>query len=92
MEEPKTTSIVTQQAADRQPGLVGEGEEFSSKPLKTISEKYADVTLGLVEEYGHTVNILTPEQERKLKRKLYAHILLLVAIINLTLFVSQDSA
>lgn len=58
------------------------------RSLKTIEEKYADATLRFVEEYGHTVEPLTPEGEKKLSRKLYLHVLLLVCVVNLMLFVS----
>lgn len=58
------------------------------RSLKTIKEKYADATLRFVEEYGHTVEPLTPEGEKKLSRKLYLHVLLLVCVVNLMLFVS----
>lgn len=56
--------------------------------LQTIEEKYADITLRLVEQYGDTVEPLTPEKERKLKYKLYLHVVLLILVINLVLFVS----
>jgi hypothetical protein len=62
------------------------------KALKTIEEKYADVTLRLVEEYGPTLTPLTPEAEKTLDRKLYIHVMLLVCVINLALFVSNGSS
>ncbi len=60
----------------------------SREGLKTVKEKYADVTLRLVEEFGATVEALTPQEEKKLMRKLYLHVMLLVCVINLVLFVS----
>lgn len=59
------------------------------RSLKTIKEKYADATLRFVEEYGHTVEPLTPEGEKKLSRKLYLHVLLLVCVVNLMLFIDK---
>lgn len=90
MDEPKIASVVTQHPHDGQPASLGRDEKFNSKPLKTVSGRYADVTLALVEEYGDTVDPLTSDQEKKLKRKLYVHIMLLVTFINLVLFVSRN--
>jgi len=59
--------------------------------LLVVEEKYADVTLRLVEDYEHTVEPLTPEKETKLKRKLYLHVVLLVLVVNLVLFVRHPS-
>ncbi len=56
--------------------------------LKTVEEKYADVTLRLVEQYAHTIDPLTPAQEKNLNRKLWLHIVFVVCFINLILFVS----
>jgi hypothetical protein len=52
-----------------------------------VSEKYADVTLRLVEQYGEQFGPLTPEKEKKLRRKLYWHVMGLLSAINLLLFV-----
>ncbi|KAF8855782.1 putative allantoate permease of the major facilitator superfamily [Acephala macrosclerotiorum] len=60
-----------------------------TKALKTIEEKYADVTLRLVEKYGHTVAPLTPEREKKLRWKLWLHIMLLLCVVNLVLFIDK---
>mgnify|MGYP007039050431 CR=1 FL=1 len=54
---------------------------------KTIKENYADVTLRIIEDHGDEFEPLTPEREKKLTRKLYLHIVVLVSIINLVLFV-----
>lgn len=56
-----------------------------------ISNKAADETLELIEQYGNDVGELTPEGEKKLKRKLYIHVLLLVTFIDFMLYVSTIS-
>ena len=56
---------------------------------QTVAEKYADVTLRLVEDHGDDFGPLTPEKEKSLRRKLYLHIMLLISAINLMLFVSR---
>ncbi|KKA21767.1 allantoate permease of the major facilitator superfamily [Rasamsonia emersonii CBS 393.64] len=56
---------------------------------KTVSERYADVTLGFVKQYAHTVEPLTPEKEARLLRKLYLSIMTLLLILNLMLFVDK---
>lgn len=63
----------------------------TSPYLKTVEERDADVTLRLIEQHGHEFGPLTPEAEKKLKRKLYLHIMVLVSVINLVLFVSWIS-
>lgn len=55
---------------------------------KVVSERAADETLQLIEEYGASVGPLTLEAEKKLKRKIHLHILLLVIVIDLMLYVS----
>lgn len=57
---------------------------------KTVSERYADVTLGFVKQYAHTVEPLTPEKEARLLRKLYLSIMTLLLILNLMLFVCTN--
>ena len=64
-----------------------EAQVSARTPGKTIQEKYADVTLRLIEEHGDNVGPLTEEKEKRLRRKLYWKIMLLVSVINLTLFV-----
>lgn len=59
------------------------------KDAKTIKEKYADATLRFVEQYGHSVEPLSAEGQRKLSRKLYLNVLLLVCVVNLMLFVRR---
>lgn len=67
--------------------IVSESE--TPKDTQTIKEKYADATLRFVEQYGHSVEPLSPEGQQKLSRKLYLNVLLLVCMVNLMLFVSQ---
>lgn len=57
----------------------------------TVEEKNADVTLRLVEEHGDQFGPLTPEAEKKLRRKLYLRIMVLLSAINIMLFVSEAS-
>jgi hypothetical protein len=54
----------------------------------TVQEKFADATLRFVEQYGHSVQPMTHDEEKKLNMKLYIHVLLLLCTINLMLFVS----
>lgn len=55
---------------------------------KTVQEGYADVTLRIIEDHGHEFGPLTPAGEAKIRWKLYFHIMILVSVINITLFVS----
>jgi hypothetical protein len=59
----------------------------ADRPKPVLSEKYADETLRLVEEYGDQVGPLTPEKESKLRFKLYLYMMGLISAINLLLFV-----
>lgn len=54
---------------------------------QAISERFADETLRLVEQYGDQVGPLTPEVEKKLKRKIQIWLLCILSFINLMLFV-----
>ena len=56
--------------------------------VQTVQESYADVTLRLVEEHGDEFGPLTPEKEKRLRRKLYFYIMGLMSVINIVLFVS----
>lgn len=56
---------------------------------RTVTEKYADVTLRLIEKHGDQVPELTPEAEKKLRRKLYLRLMTLLSTINIMLFVSD---
>lgn len=53
----------------------------------TVQEKNADVTLKLMGEHGEDFGPLTPEAEKKLRRKLYWRVMLLLSAINIMLFV-----
>ena len=57
--------------------------------VQAVQEAYADITLRIVEEHGDEFGPLTPEKEKKLRRKLYFHIMVLVSVINIILFVSM---
>ncbi len=52
-----------------------------------VNEKYADVTLRILEDHGDEFGPLTPDKEKKLRRKLYLHVMGLLSAINLLLFV-----
>lgn len=56
-----------------------------------ITKNYADVTLDLVQKNGGDVGELTPEKEKKLKRKLWLTIVPMVFLINATLFIDKDA-
>ncbi|KAK7421714.1 hypothetical protein QQZ08_009802 [Neonectria magnoliae] len=58
---------------------------------KTVEEKYADVTLRLIEEHGDKFPPLTPETERKLRRKLYWRLMTLLSAINIMLFIDKST-
>jgi hypothetical protein len=55
-----------------------------------ISGRAADETLDLIEKHGHEIGELTPEKKKKLKRKIYIHVLLLVTFIDFMLYVSPN--
>ncbi|KAI0131415.1 putative allantoate permease of the major facilitator superfamily [Daldinia grandis] len=58
---------------------------------KTVAEKYADVTLRLIEDHGDEFGPLTPEKEKALRRKLYRHIMVLISAINIILFIDKST-
>ncbi|KAK2757399.1 transporter PB1C11.03 [Colletotrichum kahawae] len=58
---------------------------------KTVSEKNADITLRLLEQHGDDFGPLTPEAEKKLRRKLYWRIMTLLSAINIMLFVDKST-
>lgn len=62
--------------------------EKSQRVAKTIKEKYADVTLKLIEQHGDEFGPLAPDKKRKLRWKLYLNIMGLLSAINVILFVS----
>ncbi|KAK8073985.1 allantoate permease of the major facilitator superfamily, partial [Apiospora phragmitis] len=53
---------------------------------RTVTEKYADATLRLLEGHGDDFGPLTPEAEKKLRRKLYLRLMILLSAINIMLF------
>lgn len=61
----------------------------SASKGKTVSEKNADVTLRLLEQHGDEFGPLTPEIEKKIRRKLYLRVMTLLSAINIMLFVSH---
>ncbi|EEY18165.1 cysteine transporter [Verticillium alfalfae VaMs.102] len=58
---------------------------------KSVEERNADVTLRLLEEHGDKFGPLTPEAEKKLRRKLYLRVMLLLSAINIMLFVDKST-
>ncbi|KAI1807814.1 putative allantoate permease of the major facilitator superfamily [Daldinia bambusicola] len=63
-----------------------------SRPApKTVAEKYADVTLRLIEDHGDEFGPLTPEKEKALRRKLYRNIMVLISAINIILFIDKST-
>lgn len=73
------------QTVKEQPSV--SSDKVSIRLAKVVSERGADETLQLLEEYGPNVGELTPEAEGKLKAKIRNHILVLVIIIDLMLYV-----
>lgn len=60
-------------------------DSTSSTPI--VAQKYADVTLEFVELYGDSTPPLTEKEVKKLSRKLFWYIILLLSLTNLLLFV-----
>ncbi|KAK8067743.1 transporter PB1C11.03 [Apiospora saccharicola] len=58
---------------------------------RTVTEKYADVTLRLLEDHGDEFGPLIPEAEKKLRRKLYLRLMILLSAINVMLFVRRTN-
>ncbi|KAK8037534.1 allantoate permease of the major facilitator superfamily [Apiospora marii] len=58
---------------------------------RTVTEKYADVTLRLLEDHGDEFGPLTPEAEKKLRRKLYLRLMILLSAINMMLFIDKST-
>ncbi|KAJ9309837.1 hypothetical protein DTO217A2_788 [Paecilomyces variotii] len=58
---------------------------------KSISERSADVTLRFIKEYGSSAGQLTPEKEKRLRWKLYFHVMTLLILINLMLFIDKST-
>lgn len=64
---------------------------FAEVDHHDINKKHADVTLDLIQQNGGSFGELTPEKERKLKRKLWLTIVPIVFVINATLFLDKDA-
>ncbi|KAJ5888728.1 permease of the major facilitator superfamily [Penicillium taxi] len=92
MAEPKMATIIAQQISDESQSTSFNNEKMSEEPksFKTIAEKYADATLRFVEENEHCAP-LTLEEEKKVQRKLYLHVVFLVFVINLVLFIDKST-
>ncbi|KAI9170624.1 transporter [Paramyrothecium foliicola] len=72
-------------------GRESDNEELGSPKGKTVTQKYADVTLHLIEQHGENVGPLTPEAEKKLRRKLYLRLMTLLSAINIMLFIDKST-
>ncbi|KAH6994793.1 major facilitator superfamily domain-containing protein [Fusarium venenatum] len=74
--------------------VVGEADapsiESPSKG-KTVTKEYADVTLRLIEEHGDSVEPLSPEEEKRVRRKLYLRLVGLLSTINIMLFIDKST-
>ncbi|GAB1197924.1 hypothetical protein APSETT444_007230 [Aspergillus pseudonomiae] len=68
-----------------------EEETTTRKAAKTVEEKYADVTLRIIEDHGDEFGPLSPEKENKLRRKLYLNIMVLLSAINIVLFIDKST-
>jgi hypothetical protein len=62
-----------------------DSDSTSTTPI--VAKKYADVTLEFVELYDDSTPPLTEKEEKKLSRKLFWYIILLLTLTNLLLFV-----
>lgn len=65
-----------------------ESDSTSVRGGNTIAEKNADATLRFIEENEDKVPPLTAEGEKKLLRKLYLRLVVLISAMNIMLFVS----
>ncbi|KAB8274811.1 major facilitator superfamily domain-containing protein [Aspergillus minisclerotigenes] len=69
----------------------GEEKITTRRAAKTVEEKYADVTLRIIEDHGDEFGPLSPEKEKKLRRKLYLNIMVLLSAINIVLFIDKST-
>ncbi|CAR21804.1 Yct1p [Lachancea thermotolerans CBS 6340] len=80
-------------SSDNEVGLVlpssPEKESSDTKDFKVITSRDADVTLRFLEENDHLVEPITPEEERKLSRKVMWIVVSLTALINLILYADK---
>ncbi|KAL2850209.1 major facilitator superfamily domain-containing protein [Aspergillus pseudoustus] len=63
--------------------------EAPPREVKAVAARDADETLGLEEEFNGEAAPPTPKESRRLNRKLYANLILLVCVINLMLFIDK---
>ncbi|KAK6197354.1 major facilitator superfamily domain-containing protein [Scheffersomyces amazonensis] len=66
-------------------------ESRNDGKIKEVDEKYADLTLKLIQDYGDKVQPLTPEQEKKLVHKIYFSVVLIGFLVNFTLFLDKNA-
>ncbi|CZT12429.1 probable permease of the major facilitator superfamily [Rhynchosporium agropyri] len=57
--------------------------------VRTLQEKYADITLRLIEEHGDCFEPMSENAAKKVQRKLYWRIMFLVCCISLMLFIDK---
>lgn len=81
MEKKKEVTDTVSKASVQDPSPV-EGQAV-------IAGQNADETLRFLEEHEQWIEPLTPQKEKRLKRKLYTSLLLLLIFTNLMLFVSD---
>lgn len=62
-------------------------DDDSTSATPIVAKKYADVTLEFVELYDDSTPPLTEKEVKKLSRKLFWYIILLLMLTNLLLFV-----
>ncbi|KAF3359369.1 Fructose-2,6-bisphosphatase [Verticillium dahliae VDG1] len=75
----------------RETKLSKETAETHPQKGKSVEDRNADVTLRLLEEHGDKFGPLTPEAEKKLRRKLYLRVMLLLSAVNIMLFVDKST-
>ncbi|CAM1500613.1 Fc.00g097750.m01.CDS01 [Cosmosporella sp. VM-42] len=79
-------------ASEKEPKALAISSEANISPIgkdRVISKRAADVTLELVEKYGDSFEPLTDATERRLRWKLYLHVVGLTVLINLWLFIDK---
>jgi hypothetical protein len=64
-----------------------EGSDSASTTKLTITERDADITLQFVEQYGDSTPPLTEPEKKKAIRKKWWYLVILITLVNLTLFV-----
>ncbi|KAL2074076.1 hypothetical protein VTL71DRAFT_7854 [Oculimacula yallundae] len=61
----------------------------TERPVRTIQEKYADVTLRLIEDHGDSFEPMSEEAAKKVQKKLYLHLIVLMSCICLMLVIDK---